>query len=95
MKAEVRALLGPLERANLNTDHKSGSVSVLICLLPHLKTETDPVSETLSSLVYRIPDDGQSPKNPVTLKCYTQSSEPFRIYLNLLFYTKMKLCIFP
>jgi hypothetical protein len=29
---------------------------------PHLRTETDPVSETLCFLVSRIPDDGQSPK---------------------------------
>jgi hypothetical protein len=30
---------------------------------PHLRTETYPVSETLCSLVlFRIPDDGQSPK---------------------------------
>jgi hypothetical protein len=28
----------------------------------HLRTETDPVSETLCSLVFRIPDDGQNPK---------------------------------
>jgi hypothetical protein len=28
----------------------------------HLRTETDPVSETLYFLVSRIPDDGQSPK---------------------------------
>jgi hypothetical protein len=28
----------------------------------HLWTETDPVSETLCFLVYRIPDDGQSPE---------------------------------
>jgi hypothetical protein len=27
---------------------------------PHLRTETDPVSETLCFLVFRIPDDGQS-----------------------------------
>jgi hypothetical protein len=27
----------------------------------HLKTETDPVSETLCFLVFKIPDDGQSP----------------------------------
>jgi hypothetical protein len=30
------------------------------CLPPHLKTDTDPVSETLRFLVSRIPDDGQS-----------------------------------
>jgi hypothetical protein len=29
---------------------------------PHLRTETDPVSETLRFLVSRIPDDGQGPK---------------------------------
>jgi hypothetical protein len=29
---------------------------------PHLRTETDPLSETLCFLVSRIPDDGQSPK---------------------------------
>jgi hypothetical protein len=34
-------------------------------LLPHLRTETDPVSETSCFLVSRIPDEGQSPKNPV------------------------------
>jgi hypothetical protein len=28
----------------------------------HLRTETDPVSETLCFLAYRIPDDGQSPE---------------------------------
>jgi hypothetical protein len=32
------------------------------CLLPHLRTETDPVSEALRFLVFRIPDNGQSPK---------------------------------
>jgi hypothetical protein len=31
-------------------------------LPPHLRTETDPVSETLCSLVFRIADDGQSAK---------------------------------
>jgi hypothetical protein len=29
---------------------------------PHLRMETDPVSKTLCSLVFRIPGDGQSPK---------------------------------
>jgi hypothetical protein len=29
---------------------------------PHLRTETDPISETLCFLVSRILDDGQSPK---------------------------------
>jgi hypothetical protein len=32
------------------------------CLPSHLRPETDSVSETLCSLVFRIPDDGQSPK---------------------------------
>jgi hypothetical protein len=40
---------------------------------PHLRTETDPVSEMLSSLVPRIPDDGQS-KKPSNSKCYTPVS---------------------
>jgi hypothetical protein len=31
-------------------------------LPPHLKMETDPVSETLCSLVFRILDDERSPK---------------------------------
>jgi hypothetical protein len=31
-------------------------------LFPRLKTETDPVSETLCFLVCRNPDDGQSPE---------------------------------
>jgi hypothetical protein len=30
--------------------------------LPHLKTETDPISETSCPLLPRIPDDGKSPK---------------------------------
>jgi hypothetical protein len=34
---------------------------------PHLKTETDPVSETLCFLFSRIPDDGQESKNAVIL----------------------------
>jgi hypothetical protein len=38
------------------------------CLPTHLRTETNPVSETLYSLVFRIPDDGQSPKSLVITK---------------------------
>jgi hypothetical protein len=41
------SLLGPLERVGV--------------FPPHLRAETDPISETLCSLVSRIPDDGQSP----------------------------------
>jgi hypothetical protein len=33
----------------------------------HLRTETGPVSDTLCFLVSRIPDDGKSPKSPVSL----------------------------
>jgi hypothetical protein len=33
-----------------------------MCLPPHLRTETNPVSETLCFIVSRILDDGQSPK---------------------------------
>jgi hypothetical protein len=36
---------------------------------PHVRTETDPVSETLCFLVYRIPDDGQSPKKSSNSEC--------------------------
>jgi hypothetical protein len=46
----------------------------------HLRTETDPVSETLCFLDFRVPDDGQSPNN----ECYTPQSEPFRIYKKFL-----------
>jgi hypothetical protein len=41
VRGEIRALLRPLERANL-------------------RTETDPVSETLCCLLSRLPDDRQS-----------------------------------
>jgi hypothetical protein len=51
--------LGPLERANLN----------------HLRTDTDPVSETLCSLEYQTMEKVQKSNNSV---CYTPSSEPFR-----------------
>jgi hypothetical protein len=52
-------LLGPVERANLNHWNQQSSCLPLL----HLRTETDPVSETLCPLVFfRIPDDGQSPK---------------------------------
>jgi hypothetical protein len=33
-----------------------------------LKTETDPVSEMLCFLVFRIPDDGQSPGTSAILR---------------------------
>jgi hypothetical protein len=43
-----------------------------------LKTRKHSISETLCSLVFRIPDDGQSPKTQQS-KCYTPSSEPLTI----------------
>jgi hypothetical protein len=48
---ETPALLIPLEKANLKGTQQSK------CLHPHLRTETDPVSETLCFLVFRIPAD--------------------------------------
>jgi 7-keto-8-aminopelargonate synthetase-like enzyme len=41
--------------------------------------QTDPASETLHFLFFRILADGQSPK-PSNSECYTSLSEPFRIY---------------
>jgi hypothetical protein len=38
--------------------------------LPHPRTETDPVPETLCSLEYRTVDKVQKPSNP---ECYRQS----------------------
>jgi hypothetical protein len=43
---------------------------------PHLRMERDPVSKTLCSLEYQRMDKVQKPGNP---KCYTPSSEHFRI----------------
>jgi hypothetical protein len=45
-EGETPALLGPLERANLN----------------HWRMETNPVSEMMCYLVFRIMDNGHSPK---------------------------------
>jgi hypothetical protein len=39
--------------------------------------QSDPVSETLCSLIFRIPDGVQKPADS---ECYTLSSEPFSIY---------------
>jgi hypothetical protein len=44
---------------------------------PHLRTETEPVSGMLCSLEYWMVDKVQKPSNQ---KCYSPSSEPFRIY---------------
>jgi hypothetical protein len=60
---ETPTLLDPLERPNLN--HWSGTSRPRTqnsrCLPPPLRTETDPVSETLCSPVFRILDNGGSP----------------------------------
>jgi hypothetical protein len=56
-------LLGPLERANLKQSLAlSKGPNRVGVFPPHLRTETDPVSETLCFLVSRRPDDEQSPK---------------------------------
>jgi hypothetical protein len=47
-----------------------------MCLPPHLRTETDPVSETLRSLVSRIPDDGRSQKTQVILSVIQHCQTP-------------------
>jgi hypothetical protein len=46
---------------------------VCVCVFPHLRTETDPVSETLCfSLLFRKnPDNGQSPKTQYLCVLYT------------------------
>jgi hypothetical protein len=49
---EENTQLGPLKRANLYPG----------VFPPHLRTETDPVSETSCFLFSRIPDDGKFPK---------------------------------
>jgi hypothetical protein len=54
---ETPTLSGPLERGNVN--HYSGDPTVYVSPFTHLKTVTDPVSETFCFLVFRIWDDGQ------------------------------------
>jgi hypothetical protein len=48
---------------------------------PHLRVETGPVSEKLSSLIFRIPDDGQR-KYPATLTFFFkfESLNPYETY---------------
>jgi hypothetical protein len=69
-----------------------GSISGHVMLGPnrvgvpsHLRTETDPVSET-SCFLSNYFESGRwiKSENPVIL-CYKPSSEPYRIYLNFLF----------
>jgi hypothetical protein len=63
-EGETSTLLGPLERASLSHWMLALPVRLSrICVShPHLRKETDPVSETLCFLVSRMPDDRQSPK---------------------------------
>jgi hypothetical protein len=70
-----RGGLSSLERANLN--HWTTQQSRC---LPHLRTETDPVSETPCFLSSNSLESGRWTKseNPLIL-CYTPSSEPYRI----------------
>jgi hypothetical protein len=58
-------VLGPLERANLSNWTEVGTSQPF-----HLRTETDPVSETL---LFRIRDGGQSPES-LQSKCFTPLS---------------------
>jgi hypothetical protein len=51
---EIPTLFGPLERANLNHWLVLSKGPNRIGALPHLRKETDPVPETLCSLVFRI-----------------------------------------
>jgi hypothetical protein len=61
----------------------------------HDVSETDPVSETLCSPVFRIPDDGQNFINPVfrnvtaRLQMPVMDSVPKFIYQTLYFCTRM------
>jgi hypothetical protein len=49
----------------------------------HLRTETDPVSETLYFLVFRIPDDGEV-QNLSDSECYTDPFNPMKaVFLGL------------
>jgi hypothetical protein len=50
-------------------------------VFPHLRTETDPVSETLCfSLVFRKIRTMDKVQKPNISVCYTPSSEPYSIY---------------
>jgi hypothetical protein len=74
---ETLTVFSPLEKPNFNHSTKYN------CLhsRPHLRMETNPVSETLHSLVlleYWTTAKVQRPSNP---ECYTPSSGPFSIYL--------------
>jgi hypothetical protein len=46
---------------------------------PHLKGETEPVSEVMCLIDFRVPDDGQTPETGGSA-CYKPSRELYRIY---------------
>jgi hypothetical protein len=69
MRGERYILLGPLERADLNHCVQVSS---------RMKTEADPIPETLSPLVYRRPDDGHVQMS-VILRNYEDLKLPIAI----------------
>jgi hypothetical protein len=60
---------------------------------PRLKTETDPVSETLCFLVVEIRTMDKVQKL-ISNECYTPSSEPFRMYF-FWFHCYLLFCFHP
>jgi hypothetical protein len=58
-------------------------------LSPHLKTETDAVSETSSFPVSRLPDDGKKCKNPVILSAIHHRQNPFKSTNYLTYYIEL------
>jgi hypothetical protein len=76
-RVETPALWGRLERANLS--HFLRDPTEYVSPSSNLRTETDPVSETLWFLVFKIRtvDKFQKTNNS---ECHAPSSEPFRFY---------------
>jgi hypothetical protein len=63
-----------------------GTLSRRLPLPRHLRTETDPVSETLRFLVSRIQHDELRPKNPVVLSVISHRQNPSEPSGDLLIY---------
>jgi hypothetical protein len=60
---EAATTLGPLERAKLNGPVTEVSITKVSNRSPlHLRTEVDPITESLCFIIFRIPNDGQSPE---------------------------------
>jgi hypothetical protein len=71
---DVSALWLPMKRQqNINIVRFSEIIGLPS---PHLRTETDPVSETSCFLVSRIPDNGKSPKIPVIRSVIHHRQDP-------------------